>query len=165
MSFYFIPKILLWGGHSYRGENWPRRPCSVARSGWHWDGPRLLVSVVTWHDITCCVCAQPLSHVWLFATPWTVTHQAPLSMGFSRQEYWSGFPFPTPGDLPDPGIETMSLASPALAGRLSGTEPLGKPIPCWLLSIASTRLDFWWVNNLTTPKSQYPKVTAFYIGI
>ena len=48
--------------------------------------------------------------------PWTVTHQAPLSMGFPRQEYWSGFPFPPPGDLPDPGIEPESSASPALAG-------------------------------------------------
>ena len=50
------------------------------------------------------------------ATLWTVAHQAPLSMGFFRQEYWSGLPFPTPGDLPDPGIQTVSLASPALAG-------------------------------------------------
>ena len=53
----------------------------------------------------------------LFA-PWTITRQAPLSMGISRQEYWSGLPFPSPGDLPDPGIKPMSLASPALAGRL-----------------------------------------------
>ena len=49
--------------------------------------------------------------------PWTVAHQAPLSMGFSRQEYWSELPFPLPGDLPNPGIESMSLKSPALAGR------------------------------------------------
>ena len=55
-----------------------------------------------------------LGPVWLFATPWTVAHQAPLSMGFSRQEYWSGLPFPSPGDLPNPGIEPASLASPAL---------------------------------------------------
>ena len=47
---------------------------------------------------------ESLSHVWLFVTPWTVAHQAPLSMGFPRQEYWSGSPFPTPGNLPDPGI-------------------------------------------------------------
>ena len=45
-----------------------------------------------------------------FATPWTAAHQAPLSMGFSRQEQWSGLPFPSPGDLPDPGIKTSSLA-------------------------------------------------------
>ena len=54
------------------------------------------------------------SHVQLFATLWTVAHQAPLSMGFSRQEYWSGLPFPSPGDLPHPVIEPVS---PALAGR------------------------------------------------
>ena len=60
--------------------------------------------------VCVCVCACLLSHVRLFATPWTVAHQAPLSMGFSRQEYWSGLPCP-PGDFPDPGIEP---ASPAL---------------------------------------------------
>ena len=53
-------------------------------------------------------------HVQLFVTLWTVAHQAPLSMGFSRQEYWSGLPFPPPGDLPDPGIEPMIPAAPAL---------------------------------------------------
>ena len=59
----------------------------------------------------------------LFATPGTVAHQAPLSMGFPRQEYWSGLPFPSPGDLPDSGIEPES---PALAGFFT-TEPPGKP--------------------------------------
>ena len=52
--------------------------------------------------IACCV--YVLSHVQLFVTPWTVACQAPLSMEFSKQEYWSGLPFPTPGDLPNPGI-------------------------------------------------------------
>ena len=64
-----------------------------------------------------------LSWDWLFATPWTVVRQAPLSVGFSRQEYWSGLPFPTPGDLPNPESEP---ASPALAGRFFTTEPPGK---------------------------------------
>ena len=58
--------------------------------------------------------AQSLSCVQFFATTWTVAHQGPLSLGFSRQEYWSGLPFPSPGDLPDPGIEHTS---PELAGR------------------------------------------------
>ena len=53
---------------------------------------------------------KSLSRVRLFATPWTVAYQAPLSMGFSRQEYWSGLPFPSPGDLPDPGIKPGSPA-------------------------------------------------------
>ena len=57
------------------------------------------------------------THVQLYATLWTVAHQTPLSMGFSRQEYWSGLPCAPPENLPDPGIEPMSLRSPALAGR------------------------------------------------
>ena len=68
-----------------------------------------------------------ISCILLFATSWTVAHQAPLSMEFSRQEYWSGLPFPTPGDLPDPGIKPTSLESPALAGGFFTTEPLRKP--------------------------------------
>ena len=66
-----------------------------------------------------------LSRVRLFATPWTVAHQAFLSMGFSRQEYWSGLPFPSPGDLPDPGIEPRS---PALRADALTSEPPGKPV-------------------------------------
>ena len=60
--------------------------------------------------------AQVLGRVQLFVTPWTVALQAPLSKEFSRQEYWSGLPFPPPGDLLNPGIKPESLASPALAG-------------------------------------------------
>ena len=64
---------------------------------------------------------KSLSHVQLFATPWTVAHQTPPSMGFSRQEYWSGLPFLSPGDLPDPGIEP---SSPTLqADALTSEEP------------------------------------------
>ena len=62
-----------------------------------------------------------------FATLWTVAHQAPLSMEFARQEYWSGVPSPTSGTLPDPGIEPMSLASPSLADGFFATVPPGKP--------------------------------------
>ena len=65
-----------------------------------------------------------LSHVQLFVTLWTVACQALLSMGFSRQEYWSGLPRPSPGDLPNPGIDPKS---PALAGKFFTTEPPGKP--------------------------------------
>ena len=60
--------------------------------------------------IYVCMHAQCLSRVWVRATPWTVAHQAPLSLGFSRQEYWSGLPLPFPGDLPDTEIEPMSPA-------------------------------------------------------
>ena len=61
------------------------------------------------------------SPVQLFAIPWTVAHQAPLSIEFPVQEYWSGLPFPSPGGLPDPGIEPMFLTSPALAARFFTT--------------------------------------------
>ena len=69
-----------------------------------------------------------LSCVQIFATPWTVALQAPLSMGFPRQEYWSGSLFSPPGDLPHPGIKLMSPAAHALAGVFFTTEPPGKPI-------------------------------------
>ena len=69
--------------------------------------------------VNVCVYVWSLSHVGLFATPWAVARQAPLSTEFSRQEYWSGLPFPHPRDLPNPGIESTS---PALAGRLSTTN-------------------------------------------
>ena len=65
-----------------------------------------------------------LSHVRLFVTPWAVAFQASPSMGFSRQEYWSGLPFPSPGDLPDTGIDTRS---PALQADALSSEPPGKP--------------------------------------
>ena len=58
-------------------------------------------------------------------TPWTTALQAPLSVGFPRQEYWSGLPFPPPGNHPNPGTEPMSPAAPVLAGGFFNTEPLG----------------------------------------
>ena len=67
---------------------------------------------------------KSLSRVQLFATPWTVAYQALPSMGFSRQEYWSGVPVPSPGDLPNPGIE---LWSPAFQADTLTSEPPGKP--------------------------------------
>ena len=67
---------------------------------------------------------KSFSRVTPFVTPWTGAHQAPPSMGFSRQEYWSGLPFPSPGDLPDPGIK---LRSPALQVDTLTSEPRGKP--------------------------------------
>ena len=71
---------------------------------------------VSCHCTTLCVCVCVISHSQLFATPWTVAHQVPLSTGLPLQKYWSGLPFPSPGDIPDPEIEPKSLASPALAG-------------------------------------------------
>ena len=72
---------------------------------------------------TFIVKVKSLSCVRLFATPWTIAYQAPQSMEFSRQEYWSGLPFPSPGDLPDPGIEP---GSPTLWADALLSEPPGK---------------------------------------
>ena len=79
-------------------------------------------------------------------TPWTVAHQAPLSMEFSRQEYWSGLPFPSPGNLPDPGIKP---GSPALLG--DSLPSSGKPITEYTLAIIST-----WLNSRTPFQSMFP---------
>ena len=76
--------------------------------------------IVTTKVVMRMVCV--LSRVLLFATLWTVARQPPLSMEFSRREHWSELPFPTPGDLPDPGIEPTSLTSPALAGGFFTTS-------------------------------------------
>ena len=75
----------------------------------------------TWYLSIMCVLSH-FSRVWLFATPWTAAHQVPLSMGFSRQEYWSGLPRSPPGDLPNPGIKAVSLVPPALAGGFFTTS-------------------------------------------
>ena len=98
--------------------------------------------------VCVCVCVSThvwmLSCVWLFMTPWTVVNQAPLSMGFSRQEYWSGLPFPPPRDLPNPGIKLMSPASVSYIIRqvfflfvclFSLLEPLGNLRDWHLVSI------------------------------
>ena len=73
------------------------------------------------------VCVKSLSLVRLFATPWTVAYQGPPSMGFSRQECWSGLPFPSPGDLPNPGIEPRS---PAFQADALTSEPPGEVVIC-----------------------------------
>ena len=93
----------------------------------NWTNFATRVVIVTVFNNCVCVCVQSLSCVQFFATPSTVPLQVPLSMGFSRQEYWNGLPFPTPGDLPNPGIKPTSLASPALASRFFTTAPPGKP--------------------------------------
>ena len=82
------------------------------------------------------------SPVRLFATPWTVAYQVPPSMGFCRQECWSGLPYPSPGDLPDPGIEPWS---PALLADALPSEPPGKPK---LFNKVLFNLDLWWVLTM-----------------
>ena len=75
-----------------------------------------------------CSCFLDASHLRLFATPWTIAHQAPLTMGFSRQEHWSGLPLPSPRDLPNPRIEPTSLVSLALQVDSLPLHHLGSPI-------------------------------------
>ena len=88
--------------------------------------------------LTCLIHTKSLSHslsrVWLFATLWTVAHQTPPSMGFSRLEYWNGLPFPSPGDLPDPGIKPRS---PTLQADALTSEPPGKLMIQQMLAIWS----------------------------
>ena len=76
------------------------------------------------------------TYVWLFATPWTVARQAPLSMGFSRKENWNGLPYPPPGDLPNPGIEPRS---PTLQADSLPAQPPGKPFVFWFISTKLSR--------------------------
>ena len=93
----------------------------IQKNGMTYCPPTLLypfMPLIMALHLTCLALLMPsellracvLSHVWLFATPWTVACQTPLSMGFSRQEYWSRLPFPPPGDLPNPGIKPTSPA-------------------------------------------------------
>ena len=96
-----------------------------------------------------CLCARPLSHVQLFETPSIVSHQDPLSMQISRQEYWSGLPCLPSGDLPDPGMEPTSPASPALAGKFFTTEP--PPLTCYCGSRHSSTRIFLPIKNGATP--------------
>ena len=92
-------------------------------------------------SLSPCLHAQSLSCVWVFAAPWAVDRQAPMSTGFSRQEYWGGLSFPPPGDLPNPGMD------PALAGRFSTTEPPGEPLPAWSLQNSETRTEYSYVHG------------------
>ena len=91
--------------------------------------------------LNCMFYVCVLSHsscVWLSVTLWTVAHQAPLFMRFSKQEYWSGLPFPPLGNLPNPGIEPASLSSPALAGRFFTTSAT------WELFARHCEKYFWY---------------------
>jgi len=90
--------------------------------------------------------AQLLSRVQLFATPRTVAHQAPLLMGFPKQEYWSGLPFLFPGNLPDPGIEPLS---PALAGEFFTTKPRGSPVISMNISKYKTTIQAQTLYSIT----------------
>ena len=112
------------------------RPCSEGLFSWE-----CICSPITSLQVPAYVMTRSevksLSRAWLFVTPWTVAYQVPLAMGCSRQEYWSGLPSPSPGDLPDPGIEP---GSPALQADALPSEPPGKPhVKCKISSQAGDR--------------------------
>ena len=101
------------------------------------------------YSSSCTCMLNPFSRVQCFATPWTVAHQAPLSLGFSRQEYWSGLPCPPPGDLPNPGIKPASLMLPALAGSFCTTSTTKEVLS------HSNSLHFTWIlfgDNVVAPR-------------
>ena len=107
-----------WKKEKEMEGNWRQRKQNLCGRWLHWVklwSMRVFVVIVVWS----------ISHIWLFVTPWTVACQAPLSMGFSTQEYWSGLPFSSPGDLHDPEIKPTS---PALTGGFFTTESPGKPM-------------------------------------
>ena len=103
-------------------------PTSRPLPGFSMSQPGNNILISWFGKFYCCwkvkVKVKSLSHVQLFSTPWTVAHQAPPSMGFSKQEYWSELPLPSPGDLPDPGIEPRC---PTFQEDALTSEPPGKP--------------------------------------
>ena len=106
-----------------------------------------MVMILTSRDVVSAVLSvylQSLSRVRLFATSWTEAYQALVSMEFSMEEYWSGLPFPTPGDLPNSAIEPASRASPAFSGRYFTTEPPGASTTNLIAS--SNHFDELWTN-------------------
>ena len=97
-------------------------------------------------NICILIIVHSLSRVQLCVTLWTVAYHSSLSMGFSRQEYWSGLPCPPPGDLPNPGIEPRSPESHAFSGRFFTTETPGKPIDpylFWIFRDWNSRCQLW----------------------
>ena len=134
MKYHLTPVRMAIVKYSTMNQDW--RGCEEIRTLLHqcwnvnWEKP-------LWRQCECML--SHFSRAWLFSTLWTVTCQAPLSMGFSRKEYWSGLPCPPPGDLPHPGIKSASLESPALADRFftSSTtwEALRKPVSLFCFNV------------------------------
>ena len=131
----------------------PEAAWTQERFDWRWQscdprkGKFSLYALEVEPERTCVL--SHFSHVQLFATPWTTAHQAPLSLGFSRPEYWSGLPHPPPGDLPDPGIKPVSLMSPALAARLFTTSAT------WQTPRKTCSDLHWSLLNMDTPKLKF----------
>ena len=140
---------------------------------------KIKFTVIEKYESRCIPCSvevpvekgSPMLEAWLlscfscvqhFGTLWTVAHQAPLSMGFSRQEYWSGLPRPPLGDLPDPGIDPSSLMSSASAGGLLTTSTAWETLLCGSdLSVTSSRARERWTESILSNSVQ----NFFYIQV
>ena len=116
-------------------------------------------SLVILSSVLCCAVLSCFSHVQLFVTLWTVVHHTPVSMGFSTQEYQNGLPCPPPGDLPDPGIEFVSLMSPALAGGFFTTSATWE-VPIW--SNIEILIETFGRTAQSSPSSSCLNCTEFY---
>ena len=127
----------------------------------------VFLNCITFNMPTLCGCACAFSPIWLFATLWTVARQAPLSMGFSRQNYWSGLPFPSLGDLPGPGIELVFLESPALVGGFFTTwKPFSPPEQCLKCSETKPlcRMLHFHLFLKTKPKTHSIQIISFPVS-
>ena len=140
----------------------------VAPPSTQWSKPELFLlpllqsSFLTYHQVPViyllvCMCAKLLQSCLLFVTIWAIAHQAPLSMGFSRQEYWSGLPCSPPGDLPDPGIEPGSLMSPVLAG---GFFFLTTSATCEALYLLNPSQKYSFALILLLPQNHATKISS-----
>ena len=110
-------------------------------------------------NCACCMLSR-FRRVWLCATLWTVVHQAPVSMGFSRQEYWSRLKCPPPGDLPDPGIKLSSFMSPALADGFFTTSATWEAL-LWIVTNQKLFLAPWcFCKSLFSPECVVPSPVA-----
>ena len=125
ISLSWRPQLIAEDRVGPEGESFLGKQCQLKKKG-NSEGEKELASTpesrIQSRDLSVKV--KSLCRVRLAATPWTVAHQAPQSMGFSTQEYWSGFPFPSPGDLPDQGIKR---GSPTFQADALTSEPPGKP--------------------------------------
>ena len=121
---------------------------SMENRGWYqhspdWSHPGPIMEGVCFPRL--CAMLSCFSHIQLFGTPWNVAHSAPLSMGFCRQAYWSGLLFPSPGDIPDPGMKPKSSASPALPVNSLPLNHLGSSRLCPMQTVDGTHICGEWL--------------------